>query len=57
MVRPIPTHAAAVGPLTVANIVDQGGVSMAVQLALMTLVAVTGTSIAVLLVLRRIMSR
>ncbi len=57
MVRPIPTHAVAVGPLTVANIVDQRGVCMAVQLALMTLVEVTGTSIAVVLVLRRIMSR
>jgi hypothetical protein len=57
MVRPIPTHAVAIGPLDVANTVDQGGVSMAVQLALLTFVEVTGASIAVVLVLRRIMSR
>jgi len=57
MFRPIPTHAVPFGPLDSAGVADQGGLDMAVMLALSILVVVAAASVAVVFALRRIMSR
>ncbi|HEX7688413.1 MAG TPA: hypothetical protein VF453_11935 [Burkholderiaceae bacterium] len=57
LTRPVPTHAVAIEPLDFTHPVENINGSVAVRSALLLLVEVAASSIAVVLLLRRIMSR